>query len=237
MTITPTIHNWPVSVVPQNQVFYAPGQGISGAYTVGGANALSPEPGGVAFLEMDFNYADTTSNGRIISWLMSQIANGSVFRIPIVKSVQVLQASDIGVTVPDSYETVGVPWEQDGSDLLWDQDIGWAYELNVKSTAHYLAGVTSITLDMANYNQKLLPGHVIGHQGRAYAVMSISYDDSDVATLTISPPLRAEMKPNDDVTLSPTMIGKVKDPASFRSKYEYGQYIKPGPITFIEALV
>lgn len=237
MTITPTIHNWPDTVVPKNQVFYAPGQGFSGAYTAGGANALSPEPGGVSFLEMDFNYADTTNNARIISWLMSRVANGAVFRVPIRDSLQVLQPSDIGVTVPDSYETVGIPWDQSGSDLLWDQDIGWAYEMNVKATAHYLEGVTSITLDLANFNRKLLPGHLFGHKGRAYKVMSIEYDDNDVATLTFNPPLRTEMKPYDDAPLRPTMIGKVQDPASFRAKFEYGAYVKPGPIKFVEALV
>lgn len=232
--MTVTVYDWPASVAPAESLFHAPGAAIEGAYTGGGAVSLSPEPGGRAFIEMRFSHLKTHRDMRLASWLISMVANGTVWRVPLYNSPQLVPLADLGVDA----SVTEVPWEAlDGSDVLWDGGVGWGVDVEAPAAASALAGSAAFTLNLANCNQALLPGHAIGHDNRAYKVMGIVYDDDELASVTVSPPLRTPIVAGDRITLRPSMLGRVRDVSMFRALFEYGLNLRPGGITFVEALV
>lgn len=233
----PIVYDWPLSIVPSEQLFHAPGMVFEGGFTVGGAETISPEPGGRALLEMAFNTLPSDRDSRIASWLFSKLASGAVFRIPLFRCVQLVAADDLPI-VPPEFSEVGVPWQDDaGDDLLWDGEIGWGYDSSAQVSGTALEGETTFVLNMASYGRVLLPGHVIGYDSRAYVVDAIDYDDEDQATVTVTPPLRTNVELAEPVTFLPTMLGRAADPASFRAMFKLGKWVQPGTLVFSEVLL
>ncbi len=229
MTITPTIYDWPSLIVPINQLFYAGGEASEGLYTASGVQQISPEPGGRAFLDMSFNYMRNDTAGRVASWLISKVANGNVFRIPIWKSLQVATGD-----ANSPYDSFGIPWD---NDQPWDNNQNWAYEPLTITTASALAGTTTIVMDLGDLGAVLDYGHVIGPSiGGAYLVDEIEYDGT-IATIKVTPPLRRAVAQGDLWTLRPAMYGTMDNPESFRSMFEKGLWVRPGNATMIEAII
>jgi hypothetical protein len=232
----PVIFDWPLGIVPSGQVFYAPGQIFEGGFTGSGIEAISPEPGGRAFLEMSFNTLKGDSNSRLAGWLFSKAS--AIFRIPLYRSVQLVSSADL--SVPGGGET-DIPWQDAGGEgeTLWDGDIGWGVDYGVNPTAAALEGTNTLSFNMSAYGRVLLPGHVIGYRDRAYMVDAITYDDDDAAVLSVNPPMRTDVVPSDDnqVTFRPVMLARMMDPAGFRAMFDQGKLIKPGNVIFAEVLI
>lgn len=233
----PVIYDWPLTITPSAQVFHAPGQVFQGGFTGGGAETISPDPGGRAFLEMAFNTLPSDGDSRLASWLFTKVANGALFRVPLYRSIQLVRDQDLPV-VPPEFVADGLPWHDDaGGDLWWDGDFGWGLDSSVLVLTGALEGQTQFTIDMGVLGRVLFQGHVIGYDSRAYMVDSIIYDDDDVATVTVTPPMRTDFEPGEPVTFRPTMIGRVTNPESFKAMFELGKWVKPGAVIFAESIV
>lgn len=230
MTITPTVFTWPTAVVAVDQLFYVGGEASEGLFTVGGVMDKSPEPGGRAFLDCGFNYMKDDQTGRIVSWLMSKVTNGNVFRMPITRSLQI--ATPPGVSI--ATEVAGLPWDL---SIPWDEGFRWAYEPVVAADGAVLAGNGEIDIDVGDLGTLLQIGHVIGPaSGGAHLIDDISYAGS-IATMKLTPPLRRDVADGAVFTLRPEMFCTVDNPDSFRAMFQYGKFVKPGNITFIEAII
>lgn len=232
MTISPTVYDWP-AIVPVRQLFHAGGQAFDGGFTTGGAKILSPEPGGRAFLEVEFGYQKHGATDTLISWAMSKISNGNIFRVPVERTPQLLSAADLGLA-SDS----GVPWAEEGafSSGPWDNDQNWAFEVGAYSSAAALEGTTSLTIDMGDLPAALRIGHVIGVGNGTHLVDDLEWDGA-IASITVDPPLRADVADGDYVTFRPRMLCVAENPENFRGLYEPADLIKLGSVRFIEAIL
>lgn len=227
------VYDWPRSIIPSGQAFRVPGQAVDGGFTTGGARTFSPEPGGRALLEWTFNYQGKVAAPRLFSWLMSKVSNGSIFRLRLLPSAQLISGSELGVEVPAGYEEDGVPWD---GDLYWDNDLGWEFEVGAAATAIALEGSTTIAIDMTGMALDLGHGHAIGFGGSAYIVDDIEYSGS-IATITVTPPVRKAVAVGDFVTFSPDFYGVCMDPETFKSLFDPSGIIRPGSIKFAEAIL
>jgi len=230
--ISPNIYDWPASVPFFNGVFHAGGQAHDGGFTTGGVAVLLPEPGGRAFMDVEFRYAPKCS-AAIVSWLISKVKNGTVFRVPVFNSPQLVPAADLGISISKADQSKGLPWSNAQS---WDNGQNWDFEPVAIASAASLDGTTTIHVDMGLLAKGVSHGHVIGHKDVAYVVDDITYSGS-VATITITPPLRQDVVAGDLVTFRPRMRATVSNPENFRSLFERGKFIRPGGIVFVEAIV
>lgn len=232
----PVVYDWPLSLVPSAQLFHAPGQVFEGGFTSKGAEMVSPEPGGRAYLEMSFNALKTVGDGRLASWLFSKLATGAIFRVPLRISPQLVGDSDLSLGVA-TVPAAGLPWHDDiGGDLLWDGDIGWGAEVGAPVAGAALEGEVTFLVDMSSLGPVLLPGHVIGYDNRAYMVDAIDYADSGIATITTNPPLRSAVELGEAITFRPFMLVRITDPAGFRQKFDR-KVVTPGGLLFSEVLL
>lgn len=230
MTVSPVIYNWPSSVIPINQLFYAGGETDEALYTVGGVAAMSPEPGGRAFLDVAFNYTKDDAASLDVSWLMSKVNNGNVFLIPIYRSIQVATPG----TLTKTQERDGILWS---NGQTWSNGQGWKSSPAAAVDAAALEGETTIVLDMGGLGSILKKGHVIGPStGGAHIIDDISYVGT-IATITLNPPLRRDVAEGSRFTLRPKMFCYMESTESFRAMFEGGRWVRPGSCTFIEALV
>jgi len=233
MSLSHRVYDWPPLRI-RRSLFFAGGQAFEGGFTSGGAKILTPEPGGRSFLDLDF----AVQKGRdpLISWAMSKIANGNIFRVPIRCSPQVISASDLGVNVSNASD--GVPWAAEGliPAHSWDNGQNWAYEIGAVAQAAALEGTTSIVVDMGDLEPALRPGHVIGIGDTPHLVADIEWDES-VATIEIDPPLRADLSSGAYITFRPTMLCVAENPESFRGLYGASSLVELGSVRFIEAIV
>lgn len=229
--ITPTIYDWPASVFPINQLFYAGGEASESVFTIGEVLAKMPEPGGRAYMDMAFNYMGNDSSSRIAAWLMSKISNGNIFRVPIRRSVQLAMP----FSAPGNRELTGVPWD---NGQPWDNGMGWAYEPVVYLASDALEGSITVVVNTSTLGQIFQVGHVIGPNfGGAHIIDDIDYDGA-IATMKINPPLRRDLTVVENmITARPRMFGYVDSPDNFRSMLEYGRWVRPGNLTLSESIV
>jgi len=247
----PVIYDWPSSVVPVRQLFHAGGQATEGGITSGSVRLLYPEPGGVSWLEMEFGYQGNADPDPLASWLMSRVANGNIFRIPIERSPQLVSARALGIDIAESdhlhrlglrelvgpTELDGVPW---GNDQPWDTGNLWGFEPGALATAPSAEGSLSIEFDMASLANALRPGHVIGQAaGRkcaAYLIDDVDYAGS-VATAVLMSPLRYPVAVGDFVSFRPAGLFSATNPDSFRGLYEPADLVRLGSIQMMEAVL
>lgn len=233
MTIDVEILDWPASIVANSQMFYAGGQGFDGGFTGGGYASILPEPGGRSFLEMTFNRTNDEVSGRLVSWLISRMRNGAVFRVPIRRTPQLARLVDLGLSALIAVEQSGLPWDE---GQPWDSGEYWALDIVGTAPAAAAEGVTQIVVDLAGLNQGLSYGHLIGHKSVTYHIDDIAYA-GDVATITITPPLRNSVDAGDLITLRPCMLATALDPDSFKARFDAHRHIRPGSIVMAEALL
>lgn len=237
MTLSYTVYDWPNTILPARQLFFAGGQAFEGGFTSGGARILAPEPGGRSFLDVEFDYQLAALRDPMVSWACSKIANGNIFRVPIARSPQIISAADLGLSV-GTLETTGLPWAAEGlnSEGPWDNDQNWSFEVGALVDATALEGATSVSIDIGSLTAALKPGHVIGIGDVPYLVADIEWDGT-AATVTIDPPLRADVAADDYVTFRPKMLCVAESPDSFRGLYEPADLIRLGSVRFIEAIL
>lgn len=227
------IFDFPASLIPAEQLLRTPGAGVAGGFTKT-AMAMFPAPGGRAILDM--NYGGALRRGsapRLFSWALSKVANGNVFRIALWNTPQLISAADMGLSVPAGYETRGVPWD---GDLFWDNGMGWDFEPGVVTLSAALEGSIKLVVNFGTLLPTLWHGHAIGHADRAYLVDDIEWDGS-TAEITLSMPLRVDVASGDFITFRPKMLGVCQDPDAFKGMFGPTGLVRPGSITFVEAMI
>ncbi len=241
---SPVIYDWP-TVIPVRQLFHAGGQAVESVLTSGSVRTLSPEPGGFGWLEVEFGRVEDADT--LVSWLMSKIANGNVFRIPITRSPQLVSASALGISIGEydplrrfgMTETI-TPSELDGlawtNGQTWLNGGGWMFSPVVLATAASLAGSTALSFSMGSLANGLRHGHVIGHRDTAYLVEDITYSGS-IATVTVDPPLRSAVALGDMIRLRPKATFMATNPEAFRGLYDAAGLVQLGSASFVEAIV
>lgn len=208
----------------ETQLFHVPGAGYDGGLTSGGAQFITPEPGGFSVLEIKPAVIDTEWDAPLASWIMSKIS-GQVFRVRLAPSPQIAYSRERG--------KIAVPWDNGetwSNQELWDGDFTATY------AAAGLKGAVTVQFDLTGVGPIVGPGHVIGHGYESYLVDEISYV-GNVATATVTPPLRRNIKVGDNCYLRPWFTGRIGNGADMRAAYNNMGHVKPGNIILQEAIV
>jgi hypothetical protein len=208
----------------ETQLFHVPGAGYDGGLTSGGAQFITPEPGGFSVLEIAPALIDTEWDVPLASWIMSKIS-GQVFRVRLAPSPQVAFSRQRGA--------VAVPWE---GGQAWSNQELWDGDFTAQYAAAGLKGAITVQIDLTGVGPIIGPGHVIGHAFDAYLVDEISYD-GDVATAVVTPPLRRAIAPGDSCYLRPWFTGRISNGQAIRAAYNSMGHVKPGNIVLQEAVV
>lgn len=232
MTIEYEIFDFPQGNVGK-QLFYAAGQAYDGGLTSGGARQLSPEPGGFSFLEIEPTWIVNESDDPFMSWFFSAATNGTIFRIPLTVTPQLVPTAAF-FNADTSYATV--LWD---NDQPWDNDEPWLIsDLGPSVVGSFNAGVSEIVVSMGVYDNIFKRGHVIGHGDVSYMINRITYVGS-VATIKISPPLRHALINGEQLKFRPFFLGICTNSENVRVTYdaENKGKIKPNKIVFSEVII
>lgn len=208
----------------ETQLFHAPGAGYDGGLTSGGAQFITPEPGGFGVLEIAPAIIDTEWDAPLASWIMSKIS-GQVFRVRLAPSPQIAYSRKRGMTA--------VPW---GNGQTWSNQEEWDGDFTGTYAADALKGSVTMSFDLTGVGPIVGPGHVVGHDYETYWIDEISYV-GDVATAIVSPPLRRNIAAGDNCYLRPWFTGLISNGADIRSAYNNMGHVKPGNIVLQEAVL
>ena len=208
----------------ETQLFHVPGAGYDGGLTAGGAQFITPEPGGFSVLEIAPALIDAEWDAPLASWIMSKIS-GQVFRVRLAPSPQVAFSRQRGA--------VAVPWD---NGQAWSNQEKWDGDFTARFAAAGMKGSITMLFDLTGVGPIVGPGHVVGHEGETYLVDEISYV-GNVATATVTPPLRRNIAAGDNCYLRPWFTGRISNGADIRSAYNSMGHVKPGNIVLQEAVV
>lgn len=208
----------------ESQLFHVPGQGYDGGLTSGGAQFITPEPGGFATLETQPALIDTEWDAPLASWIMSKIS-GQVFRVRLAPSPQIAYSRRRGMAA--------VPWS---NGQAWSNQQNWDGDFTARYSAAGLKGSVTMQFDLTGVGPIVGPGHVVGHESETYLIDEITYD-GDVATAIVTPPLRRDIAAGDNCYLRPWFTGRISNGADIRAAYNNMGHVKPGKIILQEALV
>ncbi|WPZ05669.1 hypothetical protein [Pelagerythrobacter marinus] len=217
------IHQFPTFRI-ETQLFHVPGAGYDGGLTSGGAQFITPEPGGFSVLEMQPAIIDTEWDFPLASWIMSKIS-GQVFRVRLAPSPQVAYSRKRGM--------MAVLWD---NQETWSNQEEWDGDFTATYSEDALKGSTVVKFDLAGVGPIVSPGHVIGHDYDSYLIDEVSYAGS-VATATVTPPLRRNIAPGDNCYLRPWFTGRISNGADIRAAYNNLGHVKPGNIILQEAVL
>lgn len=213
------IYDFPALPI-MRQLFHVPGAAYDGGLTSGGAQFITPEPGGISVLEIEPDTDITQWDSPTAAWLMSKI-NGQIFRVRLSRSPQ-------------------VSWSRKRLDRL---DYDWSspgMSVDANATASFASsaakGSTVVTVNLSAFGKILQPGHVIGHEFDCYQVDEVSYS-GNVATVTVTPPFRRAISAGSDCLLTPWFTGRIANGAEIRSAYDWLGHVKMPNIIFNEAIV
>lgn len=212
------IYDFPAFII-ESQLFHAPGAGYDGGLTAGGAQFITPEPGGFSMLEVAPALIDTEWVNPAVSALMSRIS-GQVLRIRVSATPQ-------------------VAWSRQRLDHLnFDlaHPTGARNDAQTTFTAGALIGAVTVSIDMAQFGGLLREGHVIGHAFDTYLVDEIEYVGT-VANITVKPPLRRNIAFGDICLFTPWFTGRISNGADIRAGYNNMGHVKPGNIIMHEAVI
>lgn len=234
MTINHKIWDFPVSDI-ESQLFHVPGAAFNGGLTSGGAVISSPEPGGLAVLETKISLQTNEWKVPASSWIMSKV-NGSIFRIKLVKTPQLVFPS--GVSPVDAGTS---PWSIDGTanENAWDNDQEWDNDgFYLSATNSSSLGSTEIRLSTGSNGDILKHGHVIGFQNYSYIIDDIEYENT-LAIITISPPLRNNIVAGDMILMQPYFTGSIANGDQIKADYRAANNgtIQLGTIIFNEVIL
>lgn len=208
----------------ETQLFHTPGAGYDGGLTSGGAQFITPEPGGFSVLEIAPALIDTEWTAPLASWIMSKIS-GQVFRVRLAPSPQIAYSRRRGVTA--------VPW---GNGQAWSNQQNWDGDFTARFAAAGLKGSLEIKIDLTGVGPIVAPGHVIGHDFDCYLIDEISYV-GDVGTAIVTSPLNRDIAAGDNCYLRPWFTGRISNGADIRAAYNSMGHVKPGNIVLQEARV
>lgn len=230
MTYTPTIYSWPAICVPLDQAFRAGGSAIEGGTTTSGVLEQNPEPGGRGELSISFSAFVTEDQNVEASWLISELLNGRIFKIPVWQSVQLVPNSALGITSPN-----GLTWD---NGQAWDTGALWAYELTESATSG-LEGSETLTFNTSNFGSVVKRGHVIGVDVDGYSythkVSSIIYS-GDTATAIVTPPLRRDVS-GGSIAYRPHMMVTCVNAREVGARFQSGRHIQLNAAQLREAIL
>lgn len=208
----------------EKQLFHVPGAGYDGGLTAGGAQFITPEPGGFGVLEIAPAVIDSEWDAPLASWIMSKIS-GQVFRVRLAPSPQVAYSRKRGM--------MAVPWD---TGLQWSNQEDWDGDFTGTFSAAGLKGSVTVQINLAGVGPIVLPGHVIGHEYGCYLIDEIAYE-GDIATAVVTPPLRRDITAGDNCYLRPWFTGRISNGAEIRAAYNHLGHVQPGNIILHEAVV
>jgi hypothetical protein len=208
----------------ETQLFHTPGAGYDGGLTSGGAQFITPEPGGFGVLEIAPAIIGTEWDAPLASWIMSKIG-GQIFRVRLAPSPQIAYSRKRGRTA--------LPWD---NGQAWSNQENWDGDFTATYSAASLKGSLAVAFDLTGVGQIVSPGHVIGHDCDCYLVDEISYS-GDIATAILTTPLRRDIATGDNCFLRPWFTGRISNGADIRSAYNNLGHVKPGNIILHEAIV
>lgn len=208
----------------ESQLFHVPGAGYDGGLTAGGAQFITPEPGGFSTLEIQPSLITTEWDAPLASWIMSKIS-GQVFRVRLAPSPQVAYSRRRGM--------VAVPWS---NGQAWSNQQNWDGDFTARYAGPSLKGSVTMNFDLTGVGPIVGPGHVIGHDYDSYLIDEISYD-GNVATAIVTPPIRRDIKAGDNCYLRPWFTGRISNGSEVRAAYNNMGRVKPGNIVLQEAVV
>jgi|TARA_R100000093_G_scaffold56468_1_gene29271 hypothetical protein len=218
---------WQFPTFPiEKQLFRAPGSAFDGGLTSGGAQLVTPEPGGFGVLEIEPSVQLDEWDYPMSSWLMSK-TNGQVFRVRLAPTPQIAFSQRRG-------NAMSVPWD---NGEPWSNQENWEGDFSAVYSAPALKGSLTVEVDLTGVGPILQQGHVIGHEFSAYGIDEIEYD-GDTASITLNLPLRRAVAIGDQCPLRPWFTGRIVGDG-FKSMYEakLGGHIKMGTILMYEAVV
>ncbi|APX88642.1 hypothetical protein BV394_01940 [Brevirhabdus pacifica] len=231
MSYSPVIYDWRSDCVPLSQVFRAGGRANEGGMTLGGINVVSPAPGGRGELHLEFGPFATTAANKAASWTISRMMNGAIMRIGLWNSVQLVPNSALGISN-------GLTWS---NGQTWSSGAFWRSRPSAAITAAAGRGTTTLTADLGTYGEIVEIGHVVGVKAGgfefAHMVEEISYDASDVATMTVSPPLRRAVTTSDTLQFRPSMLVQCMNAREVMNNFQSGRHMAFSKAEFVEALV
>ncbi len=219
MSVTYKIYDFPTFPISK-QLFHVPGASVDGGITSGGARIRSPEPGGFSMLEIQPSLQDGEWIHPLSSWLMSK-TNGEILRVRLAPTPQVASSR---VILPD---------------VNMGEFNQWVGNIPLVFGADSLSGTTSIEIDFSEYGQILQVGHVIGHEFDSYKVDEIEYDENNVATIIVKPPLRRDITDGDTALLRPYFTGQIVNSEEILTTYdsENNGMIQMGKIILSEVVI
>lgn len=209
MTISPTVRDFP-SIPVSKQLFYVPGGALQGGLTSGGAQIITPEPGGFGVLEIQPSLQVGEWQSPFSSWLMSQ-GNGQILRVQLTRTPQLLTSKSLN-PLPTYAPTYSMHKAYSTPIVVND--------LVARFTTIALEGSTQVVINMAGIGNRLREGHVIGHENNTYIVDQIEYDANNVATVIINPPLRKDIAVSDFVHFRPYFIGRIANVSEILTTYD-----------------
>ena len=208
----------------ETQLFHSPGAGYDGGLTSGGAQFITPEPGGFGVLEIAPAIIDTEWDAPLASWVMSKIS-GQVFRVRLAPSPQIAYSKKRGM--------VAVPWD---NGQTWSNQENWDGDFTAIYSAAALKGSVTMSFDLTGVGPIVGPGHVVGHEYDTYLVDEISYV-GNVATAIVTPPLRRDIAAGDNCFLRPWFTGRISNGADIRAAYNNMGHLRLGNVVLQEAVV
>lgn len=208
----------------ERQLFHTPGAGYDGGLTAGGAQFITPEPGGFGVLEIAPSLIDTEWDAPLASWIMSKIS-GQIFRARLAPSPQIAYSKKRGM--------MAVPWDNGQS---WSNQEDWDGDFTGAYSEAALKGSLVVKFDLTGVGPIVSPGHVIGHDYDCYLIDEISYV-GNIATATVTSPLRRDFAVGDNCYLRPWFTGRIANGGEIRDAYNNLGHVKPGNIVLQEAIV
>lgn len=203
----------------ESQLFHAPGAGYDGGLTAGGAQLITPEPGGFSVLEVAPGVSDTEWVNPASSALMSRIS-GQILRIRLSATPQIAWSRE----------------RLDHLDFEFRNPGGAQNDAHTTFTQPGLKGAVTVSIDMAQFGRLLREGHVIGHAFDTYLIDEIEYVGT-VANIIVKPPLRRDIAPGDICFFTPWFTGRISNGADIRSSYNSQGHVKLANIILQEAVV
>ena len=207
-----------------SQLFHVPGQGYDGGLTTGGAQFITPEPGGFGTIEIEPAIIATEWDAPLASWIMSKI-NGQPFRFRLAPSPQIAYSKKRGMTA--------VPWN---NGEAWSNQEEWDGDFTGEYASAALKGSVAVQFDLTGVGPIASYGHVIGHDYDTYLIDEISYV-GNVATAIVTPPLRHDIAAGDNCYLRPWFTGRISNGSDMRAGYNNLGHVHLGKIILQEALL
>ncbi|MCR5859727.1 hypothetical protein [Mesorhizobium sp. J428] len=225
-----TIYNFP-PIVPRDIKVYALTSRFAPGISRSGKTNGIPEPNGRWAMDLAWARLKNASGSLWYAWFVDALQGGAaVFQVNLWRHVETVTPEALGLT-----DLTALPWSSGAASPTFSDGTGFAFQPTATVTAVALAGTARVSVDTGDYGQVLKPGHLIGFGDGVNRVMDIEWTGS-VADITLRLPLRSSLAPDDPMRFWPRMLVQAAPSSvdTFRALHDFGQFTRPGAITFEE---